>query len=130
MSEELRTLERGYALMWREGRAEDALRGLGDDFEWVVPNHPEGTVRHGPDSVIEFFREWTEPWEGLEVDWELQQGAPGRVLAIIDMRGRGRGSGAPVDVRFFQAWTFRDGRAVSMEMNYDEDEARRAAGLA
>jgi hypothetical protein len=35
-----------------------------------------------------------------------------------------------VDVRFFQAWTFRDGRAVSMEMNYDEDEARRAAGLA
>ena len=95
-----------------------------------MPNHPEGTVRHGPDSVIEFFREWTEPWEGLEVDWELQQGAPDRVLAIIDMRGRGRGSGAPVDMRFFQVWTFRDGRAVSMEMYYGEDEARRAAGLA
>ena len=56
MTDVVRILDRGYTLIWREGRLEDALRGLEDDFEWVVPNHPEGAVRHGADSVIEFFR--------------------------------------------------------------------------
>jgi ketosteroid isomerase-like protein len=129
MSDLIQLLDRGYTLIWREGRVEEPLRGLGDDFEWVVPNHPEGAVRHGPDSVIEFFREWVEPWEDLEIDWDLEQGHPDRVLATIDMRGRGRGSGAPAEMRFCQVWTFRDGRAVRMEMYNDMDEARRAAGL-
>ena len=129
MSDIVRLLERGYTMIWREGRTDDALRGLGDDFEWVVPNHPEGAVRHGADSVIEFFHEWVEPWEDLHIDWDLQPGATDRVLATIDMRGTGRSSGVPAEMRFFQVWTFRDGRAVRMEMFNDEDDARRAAGL-
>jgi ketosteroid isomerase-like protein len=122
-------LDRGYTMMWREGRVGDALRGLGDDFEWVVPDHPEGAVRHGPDSVIEFFHEWIEPWEDLEIEWELEPAGPDAALATIEMRGRGRSSGVPAEMRFFQLWSFRDGRAVRMEMFHDLDEARRAAGL-
>jgi ketosteroid isomerase-like protein len=129
MTDMVRILDRGYTMIWREGRVEDALRGLGDDFEWVVPDHPEGAVRRGPDSVIEFFREWIEPWEDLQIDWDLQAGAPDRALATIEMRGRGRGSGATAEMRFFQVWTFRDGRAARMEMYSDHDDARRAAGL-
>jgi ketosteroid isomerase-like protein len=129
MSDMLRILDRGYAMIWREGRVEDALRGLGDDFEWVVPDYLEGAVRYGAESVIEFFHEWMEPWEELDIDWKLEQSAPDRVLANIDMRGRGRGSGVPAEGRVFQVWTFRDGRAVRMEMYNDEDDARRAAGL-
>ena len=129
MSGILRLLDRGYTMIWREGRVEEPLRGLGDDFEWVVPDHPEGAVRYGSESVIEFFREWTEPWEDFEIDWDLEQGDPDRVLATIDMRGTGRGSGVPTEMRFFQVWTFRGGRAVRMEMYNDPDEARRAAGL-
>jgi ketosteroid isomerase-like protein len=125
----VRILDRGYTLIWREDRMEDALRGLEDDFEWVVPNHPEGAVRHGADSVIEFFREWTEPWEDFELDWEIQEAGPDKALAIIEMRGRGRASGVPAEMHFFQLWTFRDGRAVRMEMFTDIDDARRAAGL-
>jgi ketosteroid isomerase-like protein len=130
MSDLTRLLDRGYTMIWREGRLEDALRGLEDDFEWVVPDHPEGAVRHGADSVIEFFRDWVEPWEDLHIDWQIEQGAPDRALAIIDMRGRGRGSGVPTEMRFSQLWSFRDGRPVRMEMFWDLDEARRAAGLA
>jgi ketosteroid isomerase-like protein len=122
-------LDRGYAMIWRDGRVEDALRGLGEDFEWVVPDHPEGAVRHGPESVTEFFREWIEPWDDLNIDWQLEPAGPKAVLATIDMRGRGRVSGVPTEMRFFQLWTFRDGRAVRMEMFHDLDDARRAAGL-
>jgi ketosteroid isomerase-like protein len=129
MSEELESLERGYKMMWREGRPEEAVRALGEDFEWVVPRHPEGEVRHGPDGLLAFVREWTEPWEELEVEWRFEQGAPDRVLAEIDMRGRGSGSGVPTETRFSQLWTFRDGIAVRMELYWDHDEARRAAGL-
>ena len=58
------------------GPPRGGTRGAEDDFEWVVPNHPEGAVRHGSASVIEFFREWLEPWDDLEVDWELEEVAP------------------------------------------------------
>jgi ketosteroid isomerase-like protein len=131
MSDPLRILERGYTLIWREDRLEDGLRELDDDFEWVVPGHPEGdVVRHGRDGVIEFFREWFEPWDELAVDWALHRAGPESVLALIDMRGRGRESGVPTEMRFGQLWTFREGRAIRMVLYFDVDEARRAAGLA
>jgi len=130
MSDLTRLLDRGYAMIWRQGRMEDALRGLDDDFEWVVPNHPEGALRHGPEGAIEFFREWVEPWEDLDIDWQIEPAGCDAALAIIEMRGRGRGSGVPAEMRFFQLWTLRDGRLVRMEMFTDADAARRAAGLA
>jgi len=129
MSGMLRLLDRGYTMMWREGRVDDALRGLGEDFEWIVPRHPEGSVRHGAEGVTQFFREWIEPWDDFHLDWELQEVGPGLALATIEMRGVGRESGAPAEMTFAQLWTYRDGRFVRMVMYYDADEARRAAGL-
>jgi ketosteroid isomerase-like protein len=129
VSRKLQILQRGYELIWREGRPEDALAGLAPDFEWVVPGHPEGSLRRGPDGVIEFFREWGEPFEDLEIDWELHELSAERVLALVDMRGRGRASAVPVAMHFGQIWTFRDGRFVRMEMYNDAEEARRVAGL-
>jgi ketosteroid isomerase-like protein len=129
MSGALRLLERGYTMIWREDRLEEALIGLGDDFEWVVPRHPEGDVRRGAEGVIQFFHEWVEPWEDFHLDWELQEVDAERVLAIIQMRGVGRESGVPAEMTFGQLWTYRDERFVRMVMYYDVDEARRAAGL-
>jgi ketosteroid isomerase-like protein len=130
MSENLvQILERGYAVMWHEGRVEDAVSALGDDFEWIVPNHPEGEVRRGREGVSEFVRDWVEPWSDMDVEWSLDQVGPDQVLAIIDMRGHGRESGAPAEMHFAQLWTFRGARAARMVMYFDVDEARRAAGL-
>jgi ketosteroid isomerase-like protein len=125
MSAALRILERGYELIWREDRLEDALIGLDPEFEWVVPGHPEGDVRRGPEATIAFFRDWIEPWDELHVDWELLPADPDRVLAILTRNWPGRESGAPVDMRVGQFWTFREGRAVRMVLYYDVDEAMR-----
>jgi ketosteroid isomerase-like protein len=125
MSDAIRILQRGYELIWREDRLEDALIGVDPEFEWVVPGHPEGDVRQGADATIAFFRDWIEPWDELHVDWELLPADPDRVLAILTMNGRGRESGAPVDMRVGQFWTFREGRAVRMVLYYDVDEAMR-----
>jgi hypothetical protein len=125
----VRILERGYEMIWRENRIEDALRGLQPEFEWVVPGHPEGDVRRGPEGVTEFFLEWIEPFEGLVVDWDIQEVEAGRALALIEMRGRGRESGAPVEMQFAQLWTFSGRTAQRMVVYFDLDEARRDAGL-
>jgi ketosteroid isomerase-like protein len=122
-------LDRGYELIWREGDPEASFRGVTADFEWVVPDHPEGEIHHGADGAVEFFREWIEPWEDLRVDWELHRAGPDRVLAVVSIQGRGRESGAPVYTRVAQLWTFREGRAARMVMYPDVDEAFEAAGL-
>jgi ketosteroid isomerase-like protein len=130
MSDVLQLVDRGYTMIWREGRLEEALGGLPEDFEWVIPDIPDAPVRRGPAAVIEFFRDWMERFEGLDVEWELEDAGPDSVLAFIHMHGRGRGSGVPAEMRFAQHWTFDGLRPVRMIAYFDLDEARRAAGLA
>ena len=112
----MRVLQRGYELIWREDRVEDALSGLGEDFEWIAPDHPDGMVHRGPAAAIDFFHDWRGQFEGLEVSWELEDIGGGRVLALTSTTGRGRASGAPVAMRFAQVWRFRDGRFTRMVM--------------
>jgi ketosteroid isomerase-like protein len=125
----LQTLQRGYEMIWREGRVEEALSGLGPDFEWIVPNHPDGEVYRGPEAVIKFFRDWMVQFPDLEVDWELTEVDPGRALAVFTQRGRGGASGAPVEMVNSQIWTWSAGRFTRMVMYYDAEQARREAGL-
>ena len=50
-------------------------------------------------------------------------------MAIVSQRGRAKTTGMPVDMRFAQVWTFREGQAIRMEMYASVDEALEAAGL-
>jgi ketosteroid isomerase-like protein len=129
MTDIVRILERGYELIWREDRLEDVLGILDPKFEWHVPDYPEGELRRGPEAVIAFFREWAEPFDELQVEWEIIEAGPERALVIIDMRGRGRESGVPVEMRFAQLWTFDGDRAMRMVFYPDVQEGRAAAGV-
>jgi ketosteroid isomerase-like protein len=122
-------LRRGYDALWREGDLDAAVAGLRPDFEWVVPGHPEGDVRRGAEAIKTFFREWLEPWEEYDIDYDLRALDDERVLAICRMRGRGRQSGAEVEMRFAQLWQFEDGRPVRMVFYNDADKAKAAAGV-
>jgi ketosteroid isomerase-like protein len=117
-----------YALVWREHDLDAALADLPDDFEWVVPGHPDGAVRRGPHAVTEFFRDWIDQWDEPDTDWTLQKTRPDTVLALVTTRGRGRSSGVPVEFSFAQVWTFRDGDPVRMVLYAEADKGRRAAG--
>jgi len=119
-----------YARVWRERDLDAALADLPEDFEWVVPGHPDGAVRHGPADVAEFFRDWMDQWDEPETDWTLQQTRPDTVLALVTTRGRGRASGVPVELTFAQVWTFRDGEPARMVLYADPDKGRAAAGAA
>jgi ketosteroid isomerase-like protein len=51
----------------------------------------------------------------------------------VEIIGRGyehwTATGIPVDMRFAQVWTFRDGQAIRMQMYASPEEAITAAGL-
>ena len=122
-------LRRGYDLVWREGEMERALAGLHPDFEWVVPGHPDGELSRGPEEVLAFFRDWIESWDDLDVSYDLHEADAQRVLAVVTMRGVGRGSGVPAEMKMAQLWTFEGGRARRMVVYNDVDEGFEAAGL-
>jgi len=67
-----RILDRSYSMIWREGRLDETLRGLDEDFEWVATDYLDGAPRRGPDSVIQFFRDWIDVWDDLHYDWEMK----------------------------------------------------------
>jgi len=123
-------VERMYSLVWHERDLDAALGDLPEDFEWVVPGHPDGAVRHGPHAVTEFFRDWLEQWDEPTSEWTLEQTRPDTVLALVTTRGRGRASGVPVELELAQVWSFRDGEPVRMVLYGDVDKGRQAAGAA
>jgi len=101
------------------------------DLVWDVSNlgWPDQQVYDGPAGAMQFNAEWADAWD----DWELEPEdfieAGERVVVIVNQRGRSKATGIPVDMRFAQVWTLRDGRAIRMQMYASVEEALDAVGL-
>ena len=52
-----------------------------------------------------------------------------RVVVILNQRGRSKATGIPVEMRFAQVWTLRDGEGIRMELYASVEEALQAVGL-
>jgi ketosteroid isomerase-like protein len=52
-----------------------------------------------------------------------------KVVVVVSMAGKGRASGALVEMTFAQLWSLRDGKAVSLRDFATKAEALEAAGL-
>ena len=78
---------------------------------------------------MQFTAEWADAWDdwGMEVEDYLDAGE--RVVVILTQRGRSKATGIPVEMRFAQVWTLRDGQGISMYLYADPDEAIKAGGL-
>lgn len=89
---------------------------------------PEQQIYDGPEGAKEFMAAWADAWDDLELDAEDYTDAGDRVVVIVHQRARSKVSGIPVDMRFAQVWTLREGRGVRMDMYADVDEALAAVG--
>ncbi len=127
MSQEtLDSIRRG----WEHWRATGEVRGH-PDLVWDVSKlgWPGRQVYAGPEGAREFLAEWADAWDGWEIEVEDYIDAGERVVAIVNQRGSAKGAGVPVEMRFAQVWTFRDGQAIRMDMYASPDEALEAVGL-
>jgi len=103
---------------------------LADDVNWDASavDQLELSTVHGREAVMEFFRRWVGAFEhwGFEPEELIDSGDC--VIARIHQWGRGKGSGVEVDGRFWQVWTFRNGKAIRTTHHREKAEALEAAG--
>jgi ketosteroid isomerase-like protein len=104
---------------------------LADEVEWETTDLqlPGPSMRYGPDGVMEFFRDWVGAFEAWGYEAEEFIDAADATVVRIHQWGRGKGSGATVENRFWQVWTIRDGKIIRCTHHLQKADALRAAGL-
>jgi ketosteroid isomerase-like protein len=85
---------------------------------------------HGHDGIRRFFRELFASFDSYYAHAEDFIDAGKAVVVRFRQGGRGKQSGAQVDMPpYWQVYRLRDGRAVRIEVYNDQREALKAAGL-
>jgi ketosteroid isomerase-like protein len=103
---------------------------LDEDVVWdYVGSFPESATYHGPDEVREFVTQWTGSFDDFGMEAEQIVDAEDNVAVRMRQWGCGKQTGAPVENRTWQVFTFRDGRIVHCRGYADRDEAFAAAGI-
>jgi ketosteroid isomerase-like protein len=133
--ENLELAREGYATLNR-GDVDRFVEEFTDpDYEFhtgvQVPSIP--SVVRGRTALRRWIAQWyVEPWEDqLQMDVErIQELDDGRVLALLTLRAKGLGSGAPVETEYAHILTFRDRRCLRVDGFPSWREASEAAGVA
>ena len=112
-------------------RPEALYEMLADDVHWdaSAAGQLELSTVHGREAVVEFFRRWVGAFEDWGFEPEELIDAGDCVIARIHQWGRGKGSGVQVADRFWQVWTFRDGKAIRATHHREKADALEAAGV-
>jgi ketosteroid isomerase-like protein len=127
----LELLRRGYDALNRRD-LEGAMRDAHPDIEIFTSGAflDAGTVYRGLEGLGEFLAMLDDAFERLEYELEeAHEVDADRVLALIHVRGRGKGSGVEVDIRAGHLWTLRDEKALRMQAFATREEALAAVGL-
>ena len=89
------------------------------------PQHLRGAA-----DFIAFSEQFRERWADLVQEaLEVIDVPDGRVLVLTRQSGRGRESGVPIVIHFFQLWTIRHGKVWRIEYFRHRADALEAAGL-
>jgi ketosteroid isomerase-like protein len=104
---------------------------LDEKVEWdYVGAFPEGHVTyHGPEEVREFLRQWSGGFDDFGVESEEAIGVGDHVVIRLHQWGRGKETGAHVESRTWQMFTFRNGKIVHCRGHATRADALEAAGL-
>jgi ketosteroid isomerase-like protein len=131
MSQENVEVVRNFFAMLDRGDAE-AWDLLPPDFEIDLSRRLIDPVTlRGPYAMRTFYRDLDATWAGgARVEVEELIDAGDKVLVLIRFGGRGKISGAKVEVLVWNLWTFHDGEPVGWTyFGENRAQALEAAGL-
>jgi ketosteroid isomerase-like protein len=118
---------RGVYDAWGKGDFSD-VRVFAPDVEFVYSSDfPEPAVFRGYEGAREGWGAWLREWDDVRVAAQEFIELGPLVLVDVLVHGRGKGSGLEIAEPGANLWTFRDGRAVRIEVFADRAAARRAA---
>jgi ketosteroid isomerase-like protein len=110
----------------------ERLIGLADpQIEYDVSRtSPESRVARGPQEVVAVLEEWVDTWDEHQVELsELIDAGTETVVAVMQERGKLRGTDTWVEHDRGVVYTVRDQRVVRYEEHEDRPRALEAAGL-
>jgi ketosteroid isomerase-like protein len=102
------------------------------DVEWGAIGEFPGVEGHyrGPQGIQEWMDAIRSAWEVFEVSVDEVLYDEGDLLVTAELlRGRGRSSGAEVEMRIFAVYRFEDGRIRRRQAFTARTDALQAAGL-
>jgi hypothetical protein len=103
----------------------------GVEYRPAVDQLPLGmdATFHGHDGYREVWRQMIDSFEDFHAEPEETLDLGDQLLATIQYRGHGTGSGVPINVPLFQLFRLRRGLVVWQRDFSDRSEALEAAGL-
>ena len=118
--------------LFRRGEVEAFLATMHPEVEiFSTPDLPNSGRFEGRQGWVEWSSEWFEAWEGFEVEIEEYEPVGERhVLMSARQRGKGAGSGVPVEMRVYYLTEYRDGLATRFHLYADREEALEVARVA
>jgi ketosteroid isomerase-like protein len=93
------------------------------------PGFPESGTYLGIARLVEYTREFLEPWSQITIEAEEITDAGDSVVATVRQRGVGSESNAATEFRYFQVWSFRGSKVIRLENFRERAEALDATGL-
>jgi ketosteroid isomerase-like protein len=130
MSEQnLELVRKSYEFVQREH--EPDFDRLDPDIQWHTrADLPDTTTYRGHDGAKTLIDEWLGAFDDLSVDIEEMIDAGDRVVAVMRLHGRVKGSTHEVDMSETHVLTIRDGRVTEIHEYPTKDEALKVVGLA
>ena len=115
---------------WAEGDFRAGTE-LFDRYVMLVmrPEFPDAGTYLGPTAIGGYMREFLSGWSRVTLRARELLDAGDTVLADVHQQGAGTSSGAPVDMHYWQAWTFRGQSIIRIESIRTREEAFAALGL-
>ena len=101
-----------------------------EDGTYVNPPYAmEAGTRQGRDAMVEIWNSLHSLFEFDAVEVQEITEGPDGVLVVLHYRGRGKTSGAPVDVPMAHVLEIRDGQVARLAWFGTRDEGAEAAGV-
>ncbi|MEK6252718.1 MAG: nuclear transport factor 2 family protein [Actinomycetota bacterium] len=122
------------AFMRGELTREALAESLDSQHEWhwhddrMMPDAPQHL--RGAQKAIEYWAQYRIAWVDLTTEpLEFIEAPDDRVLTLTRQSGRGRDSGLPIEIHYFNVFSIRDGKVWKVELFRHRAEALEAAGL-
>jgi uncharacterized protein len=90
---------------------------------------PGARTYHGHQGLLDAIDNWAGQWDDFSVELERIIDAGDRVVSLVHHRGRGKVSGAPVELHVAYVHTIKDCKVVRWQIFETWNEALEAAGL-